>query len=153
MNSFSSLLFTGLSLLIELQYNFFFFCGLKLDITSVDKIKVKVKSQSRFLYLRHSAIQFENWKMKNRFLIFNFPIKNGNGKLKKFYHFSIFNLELKIEICKNALLHFNFKLKNWLALSVHGLFLFDFHFHKKWKTKHSSLFVFHFNKKIEKWIT
>ena len=67
----------------------FLFRGLKLDITSVNKI---IKSQSRFLYLRHSAIKFENWKMKNRFLILNFPIKIGNWKLKIFYHFSIFKI-------------------------------------------------------------
>ena len=27
---------------------------------------------------------------------------------------------------------------------------FVFHFHKKWKTKYSSFFVFHFNEEIEK---
>ena len=32
-------------------------------------------------------------------------------KIEKFYHFSIFNFEVKIEMRKNVLFHFNFKLK------------------------------------------
>ena len=69
------------------------------------------KSESRFLYLHNSAIKLENGKMKNGFSFFNFPIKIGNWKLRNFYHFSIFNFEVKIEICKNVLFHFNFELK------------------------------------------
>ena len=142
------MLFIKLSLLIELQYNFFFFCLLKLDITSVNKIKVKVKSQSRFLYLRHSVIKFENWNMKNRFLIFNFPIKSGNWKLKKFYHFSIFNLELKIEICKNALLHFNFKLKIESNFRCTDCFLSQLQYRNENQNLVSN-FIFQFIKKNE----
>ena len=53
--------------------------------------------------MHHWAIKFENWKVKNKFLIFNFAIKNGNWRLKNFYHFLIFNFELKIETCKYVL--------------------------------------------------
>ena len=31
--------------------------------------------------------------------------------MKNFYHFSIFNFEVKNEMCKNVLFYFNFKLK------------------------------------------
>ena len=77
---------------------FFLFCGLKLDLTSVNKM---IKKSVTFLYLRHSAIKVENWKMKNRFLILNFPKKIGKWKLKFFHHFSYFNFELKVKIGKN----------------------------------------------------
>ena len=64
------------------------------------------KNESRFLCLHNSAIKLENGKMKNWFSFFSFPIKIGNWKLTNFYHFSIFNFEVKI-----VLFHFNFKLK------------------------------------------
>ena len=74
--NFSSLLFLDLSLIGELQQNFFFlFCGQTLEISSANEIK---KSESRFLDLRNSAIKLENGKMKNRLSILNFPIKIGN---------------------------------------------------------------------------
>ena len=68
--------------------------------------------------------------MKNRFLIFNFQVNIAYWKLKNFYHFPISNIELKIEMCKNVLLHFNFKLKiewhfrctDYFALKISSLF-------------------------------
>ena len=69
------------------------------------------KSQSRFLCLLDLVIKLKNWNIKNAFSIFKFPLKIEKWNLKKFYHFSIFNFEVKIEMRKNVLFHFNFKMK------------------------------------------
>ena len=57
------------------------------------------------------------------------------------------NMEKKIQVvdyCFHAKIDFYFE---FLMLSL------VFHFHKKWKTKYSSFFVFHFHEGIEKRIT
>ena len=63
------------------------------------------KSESQFLYLRNSAIKFENGKMKNGFSICNFPIKIGNWKLTNFYH-----LKWKLKFAK---ISFFISILNW----------------------------------------
>ena len=86
--------------------------------------------------------------MENKFLIFNFPIKIGNWKLKILYHFSIFNFELKIEMCKYVLFHFNFKLKiEWHFWSPKV----PFNVHFKIGTEKDIFAHFSFYFKIENW--
>ena len=82
-------------------------------------------------------------KNENVFWIFNFPITIDNWKFKKFYHFSIFNFEVKNEMCKNVLFYFNFKTENWMALSVHGFNLVG--------QKGHSIFVLKWNNFVLKW--
>ena len=77
--------------------------------------------------------------MKNRFWTSNFPIKNDNWNLKKIYHFSIFNFEVKIEMPKNVLFYFNFKLE------------IDWHFRcTDWKLFNFSIFKFKMKLKLTK---
>ena len=99
------MLLLDLSLLSEFISPLWFLLSPSLQLTRLKKHK------SRFLYLGNLKIKFENWNMKNEFSISNFLIKIGNWKLKISYHFSIFNFELKIKICKNVFFHFNFILK------------------------------------------
>ena len=120
----------------------------------------------------NSAIKFENWKMKNKFSIFNFPIKIDNWKLNFFYHFSIFNFEVKNEMRKNALLirdpkgsfvfqlnwklqffqkSIQFQFENWILTSIfnsgHGfLFYFNFKLKIEWHFRCSDCFESEFQK-------
>ena len=151
----------------------FYFSFVVKNLPSLQLTRLK-KRQSRFLCLRNLAIKFENWNMKNEFPIFNFLIKIGTWNLKIFYHFLIFDFEIKIEICKNVLFHFNFKLKiewhfrctdstNFAKWNVFYIELFcskkigapkvpfNFHFEIGMENEIFKYFNFDAKLKIEKW--
>ena len=105
-------------------------------------------------------------KNKNQNFRIHFLIWNQKMNFKKFFHFSIFILKLKNEKWKTFKILFNFKSKNGLYFRYMDSFscLIDsffeflilhlfFIFIKKWKTKYSLIFVFHFNEEIEIRIT
>ena len=104
--------------------------------------------------MRNSAFIFENWKMKNGFSIFYFPIKIGKWKLKFFYHFSIFNFESKLKYIKISffILILKWKLNGTFSARIEkkdfwNLFWFKISF-KKQKSKYSNSF-FDFKSKNE----
>ena len=96
--------------------------------------------------------------MKNGFSIFKFPIKIRNWKLKKFYHFSIFNFESKLKYLKMS---FSIPIVKWKLNGTFGARIgariknqFSiFNFLKKtgnWKLKTFYRFsIFSFELKIE----
>ena len=53
----------------------------------------------------------ENWKTKIEDFIFQFLNKNWKLKIEKEMYFFSFQFWIEIEMCKNALFHFNFNLK------------------------------------------
>ena len=149
------MLLLDLSLLSDFISPLWFLLSPSLQLTRLKKHK------SRFLYLGNLKIKFENWNMKNEFSISNFLIKIGNWKLKISYHFSIFNFELKIKICKNVFFHFSFKLKiewhfrftdSWDEMeSVYRRYNSFFDLKTKWILKIFHFPFFNFKTKIEKW--
>ena len=147
-----------------MNYNrIFSFSFVGKNSTSLQLMRLK-KSESQFLYLRNSAIKFENGKMKNGFSICNFPIKIGNWKLTNFYH-----LKWKLKFAK---ISFFISILNWKlngtfdAQSVsqkgHSIFvlkwnrvlIFFFRFSFSLSNRKTSLrSQFRFSIKIEKWIS
>ena len=110
--------------------------------------------------MRNSAFIFKNWKMKNGFSIFYFPIKIGKWKLKFFYHFSIFNFESKLKYIKISffILILKWKLNGTFSARIEkkgflNLFWFKINF-KKQKSKYwNSFFDFKSKNEFQKFLS